>query len=146
MNMLDSLALWGRRVEQQTVLGTSRTRFDLADLLTMFDRSAILELVPVVEGKALPAARPDMSRKVKVSLLDDGISAIHSGSADWYEVYRTAPSGDLSRVRIVAHSADGSAAGELRMLVGRRAYDQYFAEDPVFDHIQRYSQAADSDR
>lgn len=137
MDIFDSLALWGRRFEPQTVPSSGSTRFSLADILEMFDRNAILDLTPVVDGKALPAVRPDAVRKFKVSLLDDGVSAIHSDSSDWFSVYRTAPSGDLSKVRIVAHTASGAECGEIRMLVGRRTYDHYFAEDPIFEHIAR---------
>jgi hypothetical protein len=81
--------------------------------------------------------RPDPVRKVKVSLLDNGISAIHSSSGDWYQVYRTAPSGDYSKVRIVANSPEGAKLGEIKMLVGRRTYDQYYAEDPIFAEIAK---------
>ncbi|HXH21918.1 MAG TPA: hypothetical protein VNN10_07795, partial [Dehalococcoidia bacterium] len=114
----------------------------LHDLLMFFDRHAILELTPVVEGKALPRIRPEAVRKVKVSLLDDGISAIQGTGAAAYEVYRTAPSGDLAKVRIVALAADGEKRGEIRMLVGRRTYDQYFTEDPIFRHIEEHAATA----
>ena len=137
MDVFDSLALWGRRYQQQKVPSSGSPRFSLADLLEMFDRNAILELTPSADGKALPSVRPDPIRKVKVSLLDDGVSAIHRGSGDWFEVYRTAPTGDLSKVRIVANSAAGGKAGEIRMLVGRRTYDHYFAEDPILKHLEQ---------
>jgi hypothetical protein len=139
MDLFDSLALWGRRFDQQKAPRTADARFTLSDLLYFFDRAAIMELTPIVGGKALATARPDSVRKVKVSLLDDGVSAVHGGGGDWYEVFRTAPSGDLSKVRIVAYSAEGAKAGEIRMLVGRRTYDQYFAEDPIFQHLARPS-------
>ena len=141
MDLLDSLALWGRRLEQQMNPDSGGIRFSLHELLMAFDRNAILELTPVVGGKALATIRPDPVRKVKVSLLDDGISAIQPGGASWNEVFRTAPSGDLAKVRIVARSADGDKVAEIRMLVGRRTYDQYFAEDPIFRHIEQQSAA-----
>jgi hypothetical protein len=140
MDLLDTLALWGRRYDQQTNPRTGEKRFELQDLLLYFDRNALLELTPVSGGKAMPPTRPDPVRKVKVSLLDDGISAIQGGGADWYEVYRTAPSGDLSKVRIVGLKESGEKAGEIRMLVGRRTYDQYFAEDPIFQHLEGRSE------
>jgi hypothetical protein len=141
MDLLDAIALWGRRYDQQANPRTGERRFTLQDLLLYFDRSALLELTPLTGGAPAAPIRPDPVRKVKVSLLDDGISAIQSGGAEWYEVFRTAPSGDLSKVRIIAHKADGAKAGEIRMLVGRRTYDQYFAEDPIFRHIEERSGA-----
>ena len=137
MDLLDKVALSGRRYEQQTVPSTGSTRFTLADLLEAFGRQSILELAPVVNGKPGATLRPDPVRKLKVSLLDEGISAIHSGGGDWYEVFRTAPSGDLSKVRIVAHAADGAKTGELRMLMGQRSFAHYFREDPILDKIER---------
>jgi hypothetical protein len=137
MDLLDSLALWGRRYEQQVVPGRGDKRFGLGDVLELFDRNAILELTPVVSGRVQPTVRPDAVRKVKVSLLDDGISAIHSGAEDWYEVFRTPPTGDVSKVRIVAHSPTGAVIGEVRMVVGRRSYEHYFSEDPIFEHLKR---------
>ncbi len=137
MDIFDSLALWKRKFQQQTVPGTGKERFSLGDVLEMFDRNAILELTPVVAGKVQATVRPDAVRKFKVSLLDNGISAMPTAAGDWYEVFRTAPSGDLSKVRVVAHEKDGAEAGEIRMLVGRRQYDHYFAEDPIIGEIER---------
>lgn len=136
MNIFDSLALWGRKYKRQVAPSSGSPRFTLADVMEMFDRTAIYELTPVAGRRALPTVRPESDRKLKVSLLDDGISAIHSGSEDWYEVSRTAPSGELSKVRIVAHSSSGETLGEIRMLAGRRTYDQYFAEDPLLAHLE----------
>jgi hypothetical protein len=140
MDLLDRVALAGRRYEAQTVARSGSNRFTLGDLLETFNRQSILELTPVAEGKTLDSVRPDPVRKLKVSLLDDGVSAIHSDSGDWYEVLRTAPSGDISKVRIIAHSPTGAKVGELRMLVGPRRYDHYFREDPIIDTIERRDQ------
>jgi hypothetical protein len=137
MDILDTLALWGRRFEKQTVPRTGGTRFTLADLLEFFDRSTILEMTRVAGGKAEPTLRPDSVRKLKISLLDDGISSIQTSADDWYEVYRTPPSGDLSKVRVLGHRADGSTTGELRLLLGRRTYEHYFEHDPIFEHLGR---------
>src|SRR5207247_3155075 len=104
LDLLDTLAFWGRKYEKQRVPRTGSTRFSLSDILETFDRNAIFELTPVTNGKPGQTLKPDPVRKMKVSLLDNGISAIHSSSDDWFEVLRTAPSGDLSRVRIVAHA------------------------------------------
>ena len=136
MSALDMLALWGRRYEQQHKPGSGSTRFGLSDVMEMFDRNLILELTTVAGSKEGQTVRPDSVRKIKVSLLDDGISAIHAGGDGWYEVFRTAPTGDTSKVRIVAHGPQGEKLGEVRMLVGRRTYDHYFAEDPIFSHLQ----------
>jgi hypothetical protein len=135
MDIFDRLALWGRRYEQQGP-SPSRKRFNLSDLLETFDRHSIIELTPYTDGRRLTTVRPDTARKVKVSLLDDGISAIHSSTDDWYEVFRTAPTGDVSKVRIRAYSATGQRAGEIRMLVGPRSFEQYFREDPILDALR----------
>jgi hypothetical protein len=132
MDMLDVLAFWGRKYERQRVASSRSTRFSLGDVLEMFDRNALLELTPYVNDDPVRTFKPDAVKKVKVSLLDDGISAIHSSRDDWYEVYRTAPSGELSKVKIVAHSPGGPRIGEIRMLVGQRTYEHYFKEDPIF--------------
>ena len=137
MDLLDTLAFWGRKYEKQRVPRTGSSRFSLGDVLETFDRNAILELTPVANGKPGETLRPDPVRKMKVSLLDDGVSAIHSSSDDWYEVLRTAPSGDLSRVRLVAHSPDGAEVGEVRMLVGQRSFEHYFQQDPILAEIAR---------
>jgi hypothetical protein len=134
MNLLDKLALTGRRFEIVRVPRNQSTEFTLGDTLEFFNRNTILELTPIVNGKAQPTLRPDAVRKLKVSLLD-GISAIHSHNEDWFEVFRTAPSGDLTRVRIVAHSRQGEKIGELQMLVSQRMPIYYFGEDPIFDAI-----------
>lgn len=137
MDLLDRLALWGRKYERQTAGASGRTRFNLWDLLSAFDRQAILEMTLYKDGKPIRSIRPDTNRKMKVSLLDDGVSAIDAQADGWFEVFKTAPSGDTARVRVLAFSADGTQTGELRMLVGARSFEQYFEEDPIFDAITR---------
>jgi len=141
LDLLDTLAFWGRKYEKQRVPRTGSTKFSLADVLETFDRNAIFELTPMTNGKPRETLKPDAVRKMKVSLLDNGISAIHSSSDDWYEVLRTAPSGDLSRVRIVAHSPDAREIGEVRMLVGQRSFEHYFQEDPILAELDRREQS-----
>jgi len=141
LDVLDTLAFWGRKYEKQRVPRTGSTRFSLSDILETFDRNAIFELTPVTNGKPGQTLKPDPVRKMKVSLLDNGISAIHSSSEDWFEVLRTAPSGDLSRVRIVAHAPDGREVGEIRMLVGQRSFEHYFQEDPILAELARREQS-----
>ncbi len=135
MNLLDRLALRGRRYERQTVPGTGSERFSLAEVLTLFNHDTILELTPVVDGKDGATEWPDAVRKIKVSLLDKGISAIPTHTAGWYEVFRTAPSGDVSRVRIVAYSPDNVRVGEIRMVVSHRLPQYYFDEDPLLKEL-----------
>jgi hypothetical protein len=134
MNLLDKLALSGRRYEQTRVPRNGSTQFTLADVLEMFNFNTILELTPVVNGKTQQTMRPDAVRKLKVSLLD-GISAIHSHDDDWYEVHRTAPSGDLAHAKVVAFTRQGEKVGELQMLVSQRMPLYYFGEDPIFEAI-----------
>jgi hypothetical protein len=135
MDLFDKLALIARRYEPQTVTGTARTHFTMIEVLQLFNQNVILELTPYANNKAGETVKPDSVRKMKVSLLDDGFSAIHSDSTDWFEVFRTAPSGDLSRVRIIAHDPSGLKLGEIQMMVGRRTYEHYFEQDPIFERI-----------
>ncbi len=135
MDSMDVLALWGRKYERQSVPGTERRAFSLGEVMEAFDQVAVLELSRTVGNGPRVTVRPDPIKKVKVSLLDDGISSIHSGPHDRYEVYRTAPSGDLSKAKIVAFSPDGTRLGEINLLMGRRTQDHYFRGDPLFDSI-----------
>ncbi len=140
MNLLDSISLWGRRLQPQVSRGTGDRRFRLVDVLQLFDSQLILELTPVVSGRRLPTVRPDSQNKVKVSLLDNGISAIHADAHDWYEVFKSPPSGDLSRVRIVARGGDGGRRGEIRMVLGPRTYEHYFEQDPLLEGLKARSE------
>ncbi len=135
IDFVDKLAFFGRRYERQVSRRSGNTRFGLSDVLELFDRNTILELTPVVGGEPMETVVPDAERKIKVSLLDKGISAIHSDAGDWFEVLRTAPSGDLTKVRIVAYSANNKRAGEITMLVSQRMPAFYFAEDPILQHL-----------
>jgi len=135
MNLFDAIALWGRKYVPQTLGASRRRSFTLRDVMESVHRNAILQLSVRRGDVWLETVRPDAIRKVKVSLLDDGIAAVHLASDDWYEVYRTAPSGDSSKVRIVARSSDGVRLGEIRMLVGRRRHDYHFQRDPIFDAL-----------
>jgi hypothetical protein len=134
MSVVDNLALLGRRFEPRTAPRSGSRRFTLLDLLEMFDRVAILELTAIAPGRTATTVRPDLQRKIKVSLLDDGVSELHSDKGDWFEVYQTGPSGDLSKVKIVAHHPNGSEVGEIRLLIGRRVPEHYFSEDPILGH------------
>ena len=105
------------------------------DFYGAYFNTLVVQLTPYVGDKPGETVRPDSVRKVKVSLLDNGVSAIHSDRRDWFEVLRTAPSGDMSWVRILAHAPDGSRIGEIKMLIGGRNYDHYFREDPIISAI-----------
>lgn len=135
IDFVDKLAFFGRRYERQVCHRSGNNRFSLSDVLELFDRNTILELTPVVGGKPLETVVPDPERKIKVSLLDKGISAIHSDAGDWFEVLRTAPSGDLTKVRIVVYTANNNRAGEIAMIVSQRMPAFYFAEDPILQHV-----------
>jgi len=139
MNLFDKLALMGRRYEPRISARSGDHRFSLADLLLMFDRKSILELTAVLSGRPSSTVRPNAERKLKVSLLDDGISALPSERVSWYEVQQTAPQGDMSRVKLIARDANGQNQGEVWMLVGPRSFDQYFAMDPLFENLERRS-------
>ena len=135
MDFMDKLALAGRRYESRLAPDTGNTQLQLPQVLTMYNGKAILELTSSVAAGPSKTVRPDADRKLKVSLLD-GLSEIHAPSGGWYEVFETAPSGDLAKVRIVAKDGRGGTVGELRMLVGRRTLDHYFAEDPILQSLQ----------
>jgi hypothetical protein len=140
MDVFDKLALQGRRYDQQRAPRTGSLEFTLGDVLQTLGRNAILELTATGGNGPDRTLRPDPVRKLKVSLLDDGITSIHSGAGDSYHVYRTAPSGDLSKVRIVALSTAGAKVGEIRMLMGRRTYDHYFKDDPLIEQLRSNTQ------
>ena len=135
MDVFDKLALWGRKYDQQINPRTGTSRFDLSDLLAMFDMNTILELTHSTKGKPAETFRPDPVRKLKISLLDEGISGLGGSAAEWYEVYKTGPSGDLAKVRIVAHSSNGPSDNEIRMLVAERNPELYFREDTIFSAL-----------
>ena len=135
MDFMDKLALSNRRYESRVALDTGSSKLQLPQVLMMYNGKAILELTTVMEGKPSKTVKPDAQRKLKVSLLD-GLSEIHAPEGGWYEVLETAPSGELSKVRILAKSAGGATVGEVRMMVGRRTLDHYFLEDPILKSLQ----------
>ena len=140
MDLFDKLAFAGRRYDRQTVPNTTRTRYSMAEVLRRFDHVAIMELTPYAKGKKGETFKPDRIRKIKVSLLDNGLAALHSDASDWFEVYQTTPSGDLSKVRVVVYDPSNVRLGEIRMVVGRRSFEQYFEHDPIFEAIANRTQ------
>jgi hypothetical protein len=143
VDLFDRLALEARKYDQLTVPSSGSRTFSLSDVLEMLGQNAILEMTALPASAPKKTLRPDAVRKIKVSLLDDGIVAIHSGSTDQYEVFRTPPSGDLSKVKIVASAPNGSRIGEIRLLMGRRSFEHYFEEDPIFDELRRREGSVD---
>ena len=146
MDLFDKLALWGRRYEHENNPRTGEYRFELGDLLLTFDRNTILELTPVRDGSTGDTVRPDPVRKLKISLLDEGLGTFKDHAGGWYEVYRTGPSGDLSRVRVLLFSPEGKEEGEVRMLVAQRNPDLYFREDPIFSAVEERETARQTGR
>lgn len=138
MDLMDKLALAGRRYESRVSPETGSTQLQLPQVLTMYNGKAIMELTTLTQGKPSKTVRPDTDRKLKVSLLD-GLSEIHAPAGGWYEAFETAPSGDLAKVRILAKDSGGASVGELRMLVGRRTLDHYFLEDPILKSLEEHS-------
>jgi hypothetical protein len=102
----------------------------------MYDHKAILDVAVLHPGKQARHMKPDPEKKLKLSLLDM-ISELQQEGNSQYEVFETAPTGDLSKVRIVAWQEAGESKGEIRMLMGRRTLDNYFAEDPVFESVRQ---------
>jgi hypothetical protein len=137
MDIFDKLALNNRKYDQLTTPRSGSRVFTLVDVMELLGRNAIIELEALPASGPKQTLRPDPVRKMKVSLLDDGITAIHSSVRDEYEVYRTAPSGDYSKVKIVASTHDGNRIGEIRMLMGRRTFEHYFEEDPIFEALKK---------
>jgi hypothetical protein len=146
MDVFDKLALSSRRYEPLTAPRTGSRSFTLADVLEVVGHNAIHELTAIPATGPKRTLRPDPVRKIKVSLLDDGIVAIHSSIRDEYEVFRTAPSGDFSKVKIVASTHDGIKIGEVRMLMGRRTFEHYFEEDPIFEALSRLERESNGAR
>jgi hypothetical protein len=100
----------------------------------MYSKEAILELTASADGVFWTTRRPDVQRKLKVSLLDS-VSDLHLPADAWFQVGQTAPSGDYARARIEAFGREKESLGHIEMLIGRRNYDYYFAQDPLLDQL-----------
>jgi hypothetical protein len=104
----------------------------LGEVLQVFRRKTILEL------DVRAAGEPERSRKHQVGSpisLVDGLAEIHGGAGSSFEVMETAPSGDFSRVRIVARPG----GGELTMLVAERQPEHHATEDQLLDALHNGS-------
>ena len=133
MDLLDKLALAGRRYQRRRSAAEGKSTLELAEVLSIYDRKAILEAVVRQPGEPPQELKPDPDKKIKLSMLDL-ISELHPQEGSSYEVFETAPTGDLLKARIVV-----SGQGEVQMLIGRRTMDTYFEEDPVLDSIRESS-------
>jgi hypothetical protein len=130
MDIFDKAALAGRRYEQRRTHRTGARRFELRDLLETYAGEAILQMRATGKTRRAETTHPDSERKLKLSLLDS-ISDLGLPTDAWFQVSQTAPTGDLSKVRITAHDRGSNELGTIEMLLGRRSYDYYFHEDPL---------------
>jgi hypothetical protein len=134
MDLFDKMALSMRRYEPRTAMRTHHKRFELVDLIETYSKEAILELTTTPPGGKSSTRRPDEQRKLKVSLLDS-VSDLALPADAWFRVAQTPPSGDYSRAHIKAYGRGNERLGEIKLLIGRRNYAYYFAEDPVLEQI-----------
>lgn len=134
MDLFDKLSLTMRRFEPKRTPETHNRRFELLDLMALYSKEAILELTASADGIFWTTRRPDMQRKLKVSLLDS-VSDLRLPADAWFHVGQTAPSGDYARARVEAFGRGNEPLGRIEMLIGRRNYDYYFTHDPLLEQI-----------
>jgi hypothetical protein len=141
MDLSDRLALAGRRYGRRRSIVSGSQRLNLSEVLRVYDHKAILDVAVLHHGKQTRHMKPDPEKKLKLSLLDM-VSELQPEEDTWYEVFETAPTGELSKVRIVACSGQGESNGELLLLLGRRTLDNYFVEDPLFESVRQATETA----
>lgn len=129
MDLLDRLALAGRRYERRRSAVTGSPQLSLEEVLRIFKDQTILELESLVPGKSPDRVAHETGRPVSIV---DGIAAISSGEVDAYEVMQTPPSGDYARVRITAVPT----GGQLSCLIGRRVPEHLDSEDPLLETLR----------
>lgn len=134
MDLFDKLALALRRFEPRRRTDNHDRRFELIDLMQLYSNEAIIELTASADGVAWTMRRPDMQRKLKVSLLDS-VSDLRLPADAWFHIGQTAPSGDYARARVEAFGRGQEPLGRIEMLIGRRNYDYYFTQDPLLAEI-----------
>jgi hypothetical protein len=134
MDLFDKLALAMRRFEPRRTPRKHDRRLELLDLMELYSNEAIVELTASADGVFWTTRRPDMQRKLKVSLLDS-VSDLRLPADAWFRIGQTAPSGDYARARVEAFGRGNEALGRIEMLIGRRNYDYYFSQDPLLDEI-----------
>jgi hypothetical protein len=128
VDWFDRLALHGRRYERRRSAVTGSTGLHLAEVLQIFRRKTILEMDVRATGEAERSRRHRVGSPIS---LVDGLAEIHGGAGSSFEVLETAPSGDFSRVRIVARPG----GSELSMLVAERQPEHHASEDQVLDAL-----------
>lgn len=129
MDLLDRLALAGRRFERRRSAVTGSTQLSLEEVLRMFKDKTILELDSSPVGKDGSRAQHETGRPVSIV---DGIASIMAPDDSWYEVLETAPSGDHARVRITAMPS----GGQLSCLIGRKVPEHTVSEDPLLEELR----------
>ena len=134
MDLLDRLALASRKYQPRRSPVTGSLQLQLEEVLRVFHGKTILDME--VQPPAKEPSRVSHEQARPVSLID-GIAEIGGGEPGWYEVLQTAPSGDYSKVRIVAHPA----GGQLSMVVGRRVPEHLPVEDALLDTLRNHGTA-----
>ena len=129
MDLLDRLALAGRRYERRQSAVTGSDRLSLEEVLRVFKDKTILELESLPEGQDVNRLTHATGRPLSII---DGIAAISGPGVEGYEVLQTPPSGDYSRVRITARPS----GGELSCLIGRRVPEHSHSEDPLLETLR----------
>jgi hypothetical protein len=128
LDLLDRLALFGRRYTPRRSDISGSTQHSLEEVLRVFHGKTILDIETRPSGEDAKRSLHETGRPV--SLLD-AIASIDRGMADWYEILQTAPSGDYARARVISRPS----GGEISMLVGRRQPEHTSREDPVLDSL-----------
>lgn len=132
MDLLDRLALFGRRYTPRRSAITGSTHLTLEEVMRSFHGKTILDMEAKPNGEASRRARHATGRPV--SLLD-ALATIDGGNAEYYEVLQTSPSGDYARARIISRPS----GGELTMLVGRRMPEHHDPEDALLNSLHSRS-------
>ena len=128
MDLMDRLALAGRRFERRHSSVNGGVELSLDEVLRVMHGKTILEIAVKAKGNNSVPQVHDPDRPV--SLLDH-LAEADGGQPGSYEVFQTAPSGDHSRVRIVCRPS----GGEVHILAGRRVPEHMSDADPALDAL-----------
>lgn len=129
MNLLDRLALAGRRYERRRSAINGNPQLGLEEVLRIFKDKTILEQELIPTGQAASRALHSVERPVSII---DGIAAISAADDVSYEVLETPPSGDYARIKITARPS----GGELSCLIGKRLPEHSNREDPLLETLR----------
>ena len=129
MDLLDRLALAGRRYERRYSAVTGSPQLSFEEVLRIFKDKTILELESLPEGGDASRVLHETGRPLSII---DGVAAISGPGVEGYEVLQTPPSGDYSRVRISALPS----GGQLSCLIGRRVPEHSHSEDPLLETLR----------